>query len=86
MCQSLRSHSPLTSKPGFGAIVACDVAAGPTKNAQTEKCYVGQITSVKKEEEEEEESWILAPENIKPWIPTHPGYCVRRALSMFGVW
>lgn len=44
MCQSLRFHSRLTSKPIL-VHCFCDVAAGP-ENAQTEKCDVGQITAV----------------------------------------
>lgn len=44
MCQPLRFHSELTSKPIL-AHCFCDVAAGP-ENAQTEKCDVGQITAV----------------------------------------
>lgn len=44
MCQPLRFHSGMTSKPIL-VHCFCDVAAGP-KNAQTEKCDVGQITAV----------------------------------------
>lgn len=44
MCQPLRFHSALTSKPTL-AHCFCDVAAGP-ETAQTEKCDVGQITEL----------------------------------------
>lgn len=45
MCQSRRSHSPLDFKARFCAIVAVTWPPHP-KNAQTEKCDVGQITAV----------------------------------------
>lgn len=68
MCQPLRSHSGPTSKP-TSAHCFCDVAAGP-KNAQTEKCDVGQITAVVPLKKSN--SYGKA---MKPWLRTEPSIC-----------
>lgn len=45
MCQSLRSHSGTTSKPILAPLSSLTWLLDP-KNAQTEKCDVGQFTAV----------------------------------------
>lgn len=71
MCQSLRSHSGTTSKPVLALLSSLTWLLDP-KNAQTEKCDVGQITAV-----------VLLKKKVEFFCRKHtsPGYRLTSALS-----
>lgn len=77
MCQSLRSHSGTTSKPILALLSSLTWLLDP-KNAQTEKCDVGQITAVvllKKK------SGIPLLQTHNPWIQTNLHFCASFPLQ-----
>lgn len=72
MCQSLRSHSGTTSKPVLALLSSLTWLLDP-KNAQTEKCDVGQITAV-----------VLLKKKVEffCWKHTSPGYTLTSAFVL----
>lgn len=81
MCQSLRSHSGTTSKPILAPLSSLTWLLDP-KNAQTEKCDVGQITAVVSLKK----SGILLLKTYEPWIQTDQPQllCFPSCLSVQG--
>lgn len=70
MCQSLRSHSGMTSKPILAPLSSLTWLLDP-KNAQTEKCDVGQITAV-----------VWRKVEFFYWKHTIPGYRATSAVVL----
>lgn len=75
MCQSLRSHSGTTSKPILAPLSSLTWLLDP-KNAQTEKCDVGQFTAVVSLKK----SGILLLKTYKPWLQTNLRFCASFPL------
>lgn len=80
MCQSLRSHSGTTSKPILAPLSSLTWLLDP-KNAQTEKCDVGQITAVVSLKKK----WNSSAENIRALDTEQPQLlCFPSCLSVQG--
>lgn len=79
MCQSHRSHSGTTSKPILAPLSSLTWLLDP-KNAETEKCDVGQITAVVSLKQKKEKKEILLLKTYRPWIQTNLSFCASCPL------